>query len=117
MAVITGLGYPFAKRNWLYYTLRFLYKKALRHTNEVWFLNNEDAKIFITEKIVNIEKAKVLPGEGVNTDYFSPSFQSEKKKEDVFTFIMSTRLLRSKGIGIYADAARILKKEKLYRTV
>jgi glycosyltransferase involved in cell wall biosynthesis len=111
VAVITGLGYPFAKRNWLYYTLRFLYKKALRHTNEVWFLNNEDAKIFITEKIVNIEKAKVLPGEGVNTEYFSPSIQAEKKKDDVFTFIMSTRLLRSKGIGIYADAARILKKK------
>lgn len=111
VAVITGLGYPFAKRNWLYYTLKFLYKKALRHTNEVWFLNNEDARIFITEKIVNIEKAKVLPGEGVNTDYFSPSFDSGKNKDDVFTFIMSTRLLRSKGIGIYADAARILKKK------
>ena len=111
VAVITGLGYPFAKRNWLYYTLKFLYKKALRHTNEVWFLNNEDAKIFITEKIVNIEKAKVLPGEGVNTDYFSPSYQSGKKKDQAFTFLMSTRLLRSKGIGIYADAARILKKK------
>lgn len=112
VAVITGLGYPFAKRNWLYYTLKFLYKKALRHTQEVWFLNNEDAKIFITEKIVNIEKVKVMPGEGVNTEYFSPSYQSGKKKpDDVFTFIMSTRLLRSKGIGIYADAARILKKK------
>lgn len=111
VAVITGLGYPFAKRNWLYYTLKFLYKKALRHTKEVWFLNNEDAKIFITEKIVNIEKAKVLPGEGVNTEYFSPSFSSGKEKDEVFTFIMSTRLLRSKGIGIYADAARILRKK------
>ncbi|NML23015.1 glycosyltransferase family 4 protein [Pseudoflavitalea sp. G-6-1-2] len=111
VAVITGLGYPFAKRNWLYYTLRFLYTKALRHTNEVWFLNNEDAKVFITENIVNIEKAKVLPGEGVNTDYFSPSFERIRKKDDVFTFTLCTRLLRSKGIGIYADAARILKKK------
>ena len=113
VAVITGLGYPFAKRNWLYYTLRFLYQRALRHTNEVWFLNNEDARIFINENIVNIEKAKVLPGEGVNTDHFSPDYNSVRT-DDVFTFTMSTRLLRSKGIGLYADAARILKK-KNYR--
>lgn len=109
VAVITGLGYPFAKRNWLYWTLKQLYRKALRRTKEVWFLNNEDAKIFITEKIVNIEKVKVLPGEGVNTEYFAPP--DTPKRDGVFTFLMSTRLLKSKGIGLYADAARILKKK------
>jgi glycosyltransferase involved in cell wall biosynthesis len=111
VAVITGLGYPFAKRNLLYWIVKNLYKKALRKTSEVWFLNNEDAKIFITEKIVNIEKVKVLPGEGVNTEYFSPYAIERKKKNAAFTFIMSTRLLKSKGIGVYADAARILKKK------
>ncbi|HUP13132.1 MAG TPA: glycosyltransferase, partial [Niastella sp.] len=46
VAVITGLGYPFAKRNWLYHVVKLLYKRALRKTREVWFLNTEDAKIF-----------------------------------------------------------------------
>jgi len=111
VAVITGFGYPFAKRNWLYWVVKQLYKKALKKTTQVWFLNNEDAKVFIHEKIVQIEKVKVLPGEGINTDFFSPDYNSPKKKDAPFTFIMSTRLLKSKGVGLYADAARILKKK------
>jgi glycosyltransferase involved in cell wall biosynthesis len=109
VAVITGLGYPFAKRNLLFRIIRRLYRKALRHASEVWFLNNEDAKVFITEKIVAIDKMKVLPGEGVNPRYFEPAGTHPQKKR--FEFIMSTRLLKSKGIGLYADAARLLKKK------
>ncbi|MET0242737.1 MAG: glycosyltransferase family 4 protein [Flavitalea sp.] len=105
VAVVTGLGYPFAKRNWLFHVLKNLYRLALRNTREVWFLNNDDAKVFTNEKITGIEKMKVLPGEGVNTEHFAPI---SVVKNRTFTFIMSTRLLKSKGIMIYADAARIL---------
>lgn len=88
-----------------------LYRTALKNTREVWFLNNEDARIFINEKIVNIERVKVLPGEGVNTSYFSPGISASLDPNRPFTFLMSARLLKSKGIGLYADAARILKKK------
>ena len=115
VAVITGLGYSFARRNWLYSVVRFLYKRALRRVEEVWFLNNEDAGIFVHKKIVNIEKTKVLPGEGINTNHFLPDPVS-RTKNDVFRFLMSARLLRSKGISVYADAARILRK-KGYKAV
>lgn len=122
VAVVTGLGYPFAKRNLLFRIIKMLYKKALRNVHEVWFLNNEDAKVFVTEKIANINKVKVLPGEGVNTEHFSPAsfaeasslpqgYANPKAKADQFEFLMSTRLLKSKGISLYADAARILKKK------
>ena len=110
VAVITGLGYPFARKNLLYYIVKFLYKQALRKTQEVWFLNNEDAKVFIHESIIQIENVKVLPGEGVNTQHFLPVLRKTSENRP-FTFIMSTRLLKSKGIRIYADAARILKKK------
>jgi glycosyltransferase involved in cell wall biosynthesis len=111
IAVITGLGYSFAKKNWLYKLTKALYKRALKKTEEVWFLNNEDAKIFINEKIVSVKKMKVLPGEGVNTEYFSPDHKKEFLPEKKFTFLMSTRLLKSKGVALYADASRILKKK------
>ena len=111
VAVITGLGYSFAKKNWLYKIVKRLYKKALRETNEVWFLNNEDAKAFISEKIVDIKKMKVLPGEGINVNYFSPDFKSPERNEMKFAFLMGTRLLRSKGIAVYADAARIIRNK------
>ena len=111
VAVITGLGYPFAKRNWLYWVVKHLYRTALKKTMQVWFLNNEDAKIFVNEKIVSIEKIKILPGEGINTDLFLPGLPDRRRPTKSFTFLMSTRLLKSKGVGLYADAARILKKK------
>ncbi|HMH32949.1 MAG TPA: glycosyltransferase family 4 protein [Puia sp.] len=111
VAVVTGLGYSFARKNWLYHIVRLLYKRALRSTEEVWFLNNDDAKIFIKEKIVHIEKMRVLPGGGINTDHFSPAFEGPQERVNGFTFLMSTRLLKSKGVGIYADAARIVRNK------
>ncbi|MBO9570883.1 MAG: glycosyltransferase family 4 protein, partial [Chitinophagaceae bacterium] len=113
VAVVTGLGYPFAKRNWLFRIIKFLYKKALKKTWEVWFLNNEDAKVFVTEKIVEINKMKVLPGEGVNTEHFKNNRIEgvTGNNNRAFNFLMSTRLLKSKGVSLYADAARILKKK------
>lgn len=111
VAVVTGLGYAFAKKNWLNTVVKNLYKFGLKKTREVWFLNNDDARIFINEKLIPIEKAKVLPGEGVNTNFFKQGSLPHTKKKQPFTFLMSTRLLRSKGIAIYADAARILKNK------
>jgi glycosyltransferase involved in cell wall biosynthesis len=110
VAVVTGLGYSFARKNWLYRVVRFLYKKSLKKAGEVWFLNQEDAEIFAREKIISNMKIRLLPGEGVNTDHFSRSGQKDSLEGRPFTFLMSARLLKSKGIGIYAAAARILKK-------
>ena len=113
VSVITGLGYPFARKNWLYYMVKTLYKKALKNVNEVWFLNNEDARAFTNNHIIPIEKIKVLPGEGVNTEHFSPDYETPLTKNGRFVFLMSCRLLKSKGVGVYADAARILKRKNL----
>ncbi|HLX91717.1 MAG TPA: glycosyltransferase family 4 protein [Puia sp.] len=113
ISVVTGLGYAFARKNWLYRLTKFLYRISLKRAKEVWFLNNEDAKIFTSQHIVNIRKMKVLPGEGVNTDYFSKlNFNSSPKER--FVFLMSTRLLKSKGVSIYVDAARILKRKGIF---
>ena len=111
VAIVTGLGYSFARKNWLYHVVRILYKRSLRRTEEIWFLNNEDAHIFIRANIVDIKKIRVLPGEGINTEYFSPSNHKIQPEGGVFRFLMSTRLLRSKGVGVYADAASILRKK------
>ena len=109
IAVITGMGYGFSKRNWLYFLIKLLYTHALKKTREIWFLNNEDAKFFIEQNMVRVEKTRVLHGEGINTAHFSPTGNQRNKEK--FRFLMSTRLLKSKGVAIYADAARILKKK------
>ncbi len=110
VAVVTGLGYPFARRDLLFYIIRFLYRRALRRVREVWFLNNEDANLFVGEKIVDVSRTRILPGEGVNTEHFVPT--TRPSTHEPFHFLMSTRLLKSKGIRIYADAARLLRKKQ-----
>jgi glycosyltransferase involved in cell wall biosynthesis len=109
VAVVTGLGYGFAKQNWLSQIMQMLYRRAFRKVNEVWFLNNDDAKIFADRKIISIDRMKVLPGEGVNVGHFAASHSANDKGS--FRFLMSSRLLKSKGIGLYAQAARILRKK------
>lgn len=110
VAVITGLGYPFARKDILFYIMRFLYRIALKKTREVWFLNNEDAKIFVDEEMADISRVRVLPGEGINTQYFLPV--PNTVTDETFHFLMCTRLLKSKGVGIYADAAKILRNKR-----
>jgi glycosyltransferase involved in cell wall biosynthesis len=107
-AIITGLGYAFDKRNLLNRFIRVLYKFALSKSTETWFLNKEDARIFLQAKLVDVEKVKVLPGEGVNTRHFTRVHK--KPSSAKFRFLMSTRLLKSKGVAVFADASRILRK-------
>ncbi len=111
VAVITGLGYTFDRNNWLNRLVSLLYRKALKKASEVWFLNLEDAQVFIQRKLTSQEKIKILPGEGINTIHFSPQTNKPVARTRAFQFLMSTRLLKSKGVGVYVAAARMLKNK------
>lgn len=113
VAVITGLGYTFDRRNWLNRIVSTLYKMALKKASEVWFLNQEDANLFIQRKLVSRGKIKILPGEGINTEHFFPQTHKPVARSKAFQFLMSTRLLKSKGVGVYVEAARIMKNKHL----
>lgn len=115
VAVITGLGYTFDRRNWLNRVVSYLYRIALKKTFEVWFLNQEDANLFMERKLVKPDKVKILPGEGVNTEHFFPQTHKPVARSKAFQFLMGTRLLRTKGVAVYVEAAGILKKK--YRDV
>ncbi len=111
VALITGLGYTFDRNNWLNRLVSILYRKALKKASEVWFLNLEDAQVFLHRKLTSEEKIKILPGEGINTIHFSPQTNKPVARSKAFQFLMSTRLLKTKGVGVYVAAARILKNK------
>ena len=115
VAVITGLGYTFDRNNWLNRIVSFLYRRSLKEAREVWFLNQEDAHVFTGRKLVSAEKIKILPGEGINTEYFFPQSNKPIARTRAFQFLMGTRLLKTKGVGVYFEAARIIKNK--YREV
>lgn len=108
IAVITGLGYSFSKKNLLLFIVQKLYKYALKKVNEVWFLNAEDAYVFEKAGIGKKNRTRILHSEGIDTEKFSRKHY-QVKEDHPFTFLMSTRLLHSKGVGVYAKASAILK--------
>ena len=109
VAIITGLGYTFSRKNWLNIIVKQMYRFALKKCQAVCFLNEEDAAGFAQERIVDASKIRILPGEGIDTGYFLPSVKKDAK--DPFVFLMSARMLKSKGHVIFAEASGILRNK------
>lgn len=106
VAVITGLGYTFLNHNMTASIAKFLYKYTLKHADKVWFINYEDRKKFIKEKLLKRDLVEVIPGEGVNMEYFAPREKTRLDEKIVFTLI--ARILWDKGVGEYVKAAKMI---------
>lgn len=111
VSVITGLGYTFSGSGWLRSAVKLLYRRLLRPSAEVWFLNDDDRHIFTAEHLVTNEKTFLLPGEGVDPGIFFPSPFHGGKKE--ITFLLIGRLIRHKGIDEFVQAATLLQQKGL----
>jgi len=101
---ITGLGVMFSSglRRAM---ARSLYRFALSSAALTFFQNPEDHQIFLRGRIVEPERARLLPGSGVDTERFSP----QPPPEGAFSFLLMGRLLRDKGVEDFIFAARIIK--------
>ena len=106
---ITGLGYPFTNPGLVTKIVKLLYKTALSKADIVLFQNKSDYELFIRERLVDSSKCDILPGSGVDTQFFSPLII--EKKDKIFRFLLIARMLWDKGIGEYVEAARIIKSK------
>ena len=108
--LITGGGYTFVSRSVkariLGMIVRNLYRVGLLSATNVIFQNKDDLQEFSTKRLVNKRKCFYVNGSGVNTNWFEPVPMPEEP-----TFFMLSRLLRSKGVGEYLEAARSVKKQ------
>jgi glycosyltransferase involved in cell wall biosynthesis len=108
IANVSGLGRGFAKRGWIRSVSRMLYRVALKHPDVVFFQNEDNLKEFVQTRIIDARRARRLPGSGVDLQRFVPQ---AREKGDGFRFLLASRLLWEKGVGEYAEAARIIKAE------
>ncbi len=107
VAVVTGQGSALANtRSPLARLTRALLRFSLRRATAVFFLNPVDYDEFVGRNIVTPGKARVLPGEGIDTDHFLPADSLPEEP----TFLMVARLLRDKGVYEYVEAARRVKE-------
>ena len=108
--LITGGGYTFISRSVkariLGLIVRNLYRIGLSNATHVIFQNKDDLEEFCAKHLVSRKKCTYVNGSGVNTEQFKTvPIPSEP------TFFMLSRLLKSKGVGEYLEAARIVKKQ------
>ena len=96
---ITGLGYVFIsqsfKARFIRIILLTIYKIVFSKKNcTVIFQNKDDLNLFVSKKIVSIEKTKIISGNGIDTQIFK---QNRKSSEKV-RFLFASRLLVDKGL-------------------
>ena len=109
-SMVTGGGYTFIatslKARLLGTIVRFLYKIGLKKADHVIFQNNDDLNEFCANRLVQRDKCFVVNGSGVNLERFLLAPFPQK-----LTFLMISRLLKSKGVGEYLEAARLVKQK------
>ncbi|BDU84411.1 glycosyltransferase family 4 protein [Clostridium perfringens] len=103
---ITGLGTGFQKDNFLKKLIIFMYRKAFRKANKVFFENKSNRELFIEKKISNDKNSICLNGAGVNLDEFE--FSALPPFETV-NFIFMGRIMKEKGMDELFEAIKFVK--------
>ena len=96
---VTGLGSLFLSQKLvnkaLWHLVKFFYKVSFRSKSaRVFFENNDDRDLFISEGIISEEKALLVNGAGIDTNYFTPL---EKPLTDKLIVTFVGRLFKRQG--------------------
>ena len=112
ISTVEGLGYVFNKKGPLKFLVKYLYSVAFRYPKAIFFLNQDDKKYFEISKIIPFSKSRLIPGCGLNLEYFRISSQVNEKKRNNYDiiFLFMGRLLWDKGIGELAEAAAMVRR-------
>lgn len=107
--MITGAGYTFtsktAKAKALGVVVKTLYRATLKRSSAVIFQNRDDMNEFVQRRLVKPDKCRIINGSGVDMEYFASA-----KYPEGMCFFMLSRLLKSKGVIEYLEAARQIKE-------
>jgi len=106
--VVAGLGTVFLDDKTSSKIARFLYKIAFIK-NSVIFENSDDYREFIKRDIIKDEQSTVVPGSGIDTEFFKPKRKGIREESRELKFLFIARLIRDKGLVEYIDAIRELK--------
>jgi len=113
--LITGLGSTFYNNKFKYQIFRFIqkiiFKLCLLRNNYLFiFQNNDDLNLFNNLGFANKKNSITIPGNGINTNQFS-FFLRDYSQQPIFLF--ASKLLLSKGVEEYLEAARQLIKNNV----
>jgi glycosyltransferase involved in cell wall biosynthesis len=107
IANISGLGTVFLRSGLLEKLVVPMYRLALSRAKIVYFQNPDDRELFIRKKIVHPEKARLLPGSGIDLDFY----RAVPLPNGPPRFLLIARLLGDKGVREFVEAAHILRDD------
>lgn len=105
---ITGLGSAFEEDGMLRKLVVFLYKIALKKASCVFFQNAKNKEIFEGFGIKG-QKARLVPGSGVNLDRHT--FEEYPSEDESVKLVFVGRIMKEKGIDELLYAAKKIKQE------
>jgi glycosyltransferase involved in cell wall biosynthesis len=105
---VSGLGTAFIRGGWLSRLVSALYRLAFRGSSTIFFQNPEDRDLFVAQRLVRPEQARLLPGSGIDLARFAPPTAARPERAP-FRFLLVGRVIRDKGIIEYVEAARRLR--------
>ncbi|BAC14846.1 galacturonosyl transferase [Oceanobacillus iheyensis HTE831] len=105
IANITGLGTAVENGGLMQKITTMLYKFSLKKVNTLFFQNEENMNFFKRNRIAT-NKHILLPGSGVNLDYFRILDYPVQKTVD---FVFISRIMKQKGIDEYLETAKFIR--------
>lgn len=112
---MAGLGYLFRsdgiKGKLIRKTMKPFLQWVLRDKRaRIIFQNPEDRDLMVKKRYVRPEATSLIIGSGVDLEKFQANTQYNEQTPIV---LMPTRLIHDKGVRIFVEAARLLKKSKI----
>lgn len=106
---ISGVGGSFANKSFLGRLVSLLYRGTLGRAHQIFFQNMDDLNAFVSRGLAPAHKCIRLPGSGVELQRFQPVPATRPVANNI-NFLLVARLLWNKGVGEFADAARLVKQ-------
>jgi glycosyltransferase involved in cell wall biosynthesis len=112
---LAGLGHLSLAEDLFHRALRTVvragFRFSLRHPRmNVIFQNEEDRQAFTRGNILSPRQTVIIPGSGVDPEIFRPRTEGP---HDPPVVMLPSRMLVSKGVGEFVEAARILRSESV----
>ena len=108
--LIAGMGSVYLKNDLKTKVIRSImnqeYRMSIQNCPAIFFQNHDDETVFRENAIVKNQPVVMIPGSGVNLDYFTV-----QPFPETFAFLCISRLIRDKGVYEYLEASRRLKKD------
>lgn len=104
---ITGLGSALQYNNIMSKLLIGMYRISLSKSSAIFFENSENRSFFEQRKIGNKTKYVLVPGAGVNMEFYLPAHGSNPNKG--ITFLLIARVMKEKGIEEFISASETIQ--------